>query len=603
MNYGTLPSRFLNTVDTLPNPRAQMIRRDGRWEPISSQEFLRRVAGLSTAFVELGVKPGDRVGLLSANRPEWHTADFAITGAGGVTVPVYFNESPDRMTYILRHCGAKVVFVAGLPQLHKLLALRADLPDLEQIIAADAGADLPSECLRYETLIAGASGADISAYRMRVSQVLPGQLASLIYTSGTTGEPKGVMLTHNNFCSNVTDVGHDFHLDPAEDVALSFLPLAHVYGRTCDYIYIFQGAALAYVESVDAVAQALLEVHPTVTAAVPRFFEKIYARLVEQGSKVKGVKRALFDWTLNVARQAVHWRASGGRASLSVKFQWMLADALVYKKIRLGTGGRLRLICSGGAPLSKELAEFFWTVGLPIYQGYGLTETSPIVSSNYPENRVGSSGKPIANVQVRIAEDGEILVKGPCVMQGYYKSPEATREVLSEDGWFSTGDIGYVDKDNYLFITDRKKDLLKTAAGKFVAPQPIENALKTSPYILNAMVVGDRRKFIVALIVPNPVTVSAKLADQGTKFTSNVEMVAHSAVRTLIDAEVKRLTVHLAQYETIKRFALLPEDFTFDNGSLTFTLKLKRRVVEEKYRDVIESLYADVAEPRPILQN
>ena len=603
MNYGTLPSRFLNTVDTLPNPRAQMIRRDGRWEPISSQEFLRRVAGLSTAFVELGVKPGDRVGLLSANRPEWHTADFAITGAGGVTVPVYFNESPDRMTYILRHCGAKVVFVAGLPQLHKLLALRSNLPDLEQIIAADAGADLPSEGLRYETLIAGASGADISAYRMRVSQVLPGQLASLIYTSGTTGEPKGVMLTHNNFCSNVTDVGHDFHLDPAEDIALSFLPLAHVYGRTCDYIYIFQGAALAYVESVDAVAQALLEVHPTVTAAVPRFFEKIYARLVEQGSKAKGVKRTLFDWSMNVARPAVHWRASGGHASLSVKFQWMLADSLVYKKIRRGTGGRLRLICSGGAPLSKELAEFFWTVGVPIYQGYGLTETSPIVSSNYPENRVGSSGKPIANVQVRIAEDGEILVKGPCVMQGYYKNPEATREVLSEDGWFSTGDIGYLDKDNYLFITDRKKDLLKTAAGKFVAPQPIENTLKTSPYILNAMVVGDRRKFIVALVVPNPVTVSAKFADQGTKFASNVEMVGHSAVRALIDAEVKRLTVHLAQYETIKRFALLPEDFTFDNGSLTFTLKLKRRVVEQKYHDVIESLYGDVAEPRPILQD
>src|ERR1700674_334957 len=603
MNYGTLPSRFLNTVDTLPNPRAQMIRRDGRWEPISSQEFLCRVAGLSTAFVELGVKPGDRVGLLSANRPEWHTADFAITGAGGVTVPVYFNESPDRMTYILRHCGAKVVFVAGLPQLHKLLALRSNLPDLEQIIAADAGADLPSEGLRYETLIAGASGADISAYRMRVSQVLPGQLASLIYTSGTTGEPKGVMLTHNNFCSNVTDVGHDFHLDPAEDIALSFLPLAHVYGRTCDYIYIFQGAALAYVESVDAVAQALLEVHPTVTAAVPRFFEKIYARLVEQGSKNTGAKRMLFDWAMNVAQRATPWRATGSPASLALKAQWLLADALVYKKIRLGMGGRLRIVSSGGAPLSKSLAEFFWTVGIPIYQGYGLTETSPIVSSNYPLNRMGSSGKPIANVQVRAAEDGEILVKGPCVMQGYYNNPEATREVLSEDGWFRTGDIGYVDKDSYLFITDRKKDLLKTAAGKFVAPQPVENALKTSPYILNAMVVGDRRKFIVALLVPNAATVGAKAADQGIKFVSNAELAAHPWVHALIDSEVKRLTVHLAQYETIKRFALLPEDFTFDNGSLTFTLKLKRRVVEQQYAAVIESLYANVAEPRPILQD
>ncbi len=602
MNYGTLPSRFLNAVDNLPNPRAQMVRRDGRWEPISSQEFLRRVAGLSTAFVELGVKPGDRVGLFSANRPEWHTADFAITGAGAVTVPVYFNESPDRTTYILKHCGAKVVFVVGMPQLKKLLAVRASLPELEQIIVADGGADIPTECLRYETLIAAASAADIAAYRLRSSQVLPGQLASLIYTSGTTGEPKGVMLTHTNFCSNVHDVGYDFSLDPATDVALSFLPLAHVYGRTLDYIYIFGGAPLAYVESVDAVAQALLEVHPTITAAVPRFFEKIYARLVEQGSKNIGIKRMIFDWAMRVAELSAQWHISQRRASLIHTLQWKLADALVYRKIRIGMGGRLRLISSGGAPLSKALAEFFWTVGIRIYQGYGLTETSPIVSSNYPDNRMGSSGKPIPNVQVRAAEDGEILVKGPCVMQGYYKNPEATREVLSEDGWFRTGDIGYVDKDNYLFITDRKKDLIKTAAGKFVAPQPIENALKTSPYILNALVVGDRRKFIVALIVPNPVTIAAKAADQGIKFSTDAELAAHPWVHTLIDAEVKRLTIHLAQYETIKRFALLPEDFTFDNGTLTFTLKLKRRVVEQQYAAVIESLYADVAEPRPILQ-
>jgi len=602
MNYGTLPSRFLNAVDNLPNPRAQMVRRADRWESIPSQEFLRRVAGLSTALVELGVKPGDRVGLFSANRPEWHTADFAINGAGGVTVPVYFNESPDRMTYILKHCGAKVVLVVGATQLRKLLNARKELPELEQILVADGGAEIPSECLRYETLIASAGATDVASYRMRASQVLPGQLASLIYTSGTTGEPKGVMLTHNNFCSNVHDVGHDFKLDPTNDVALSFLPLAHVYGRTLDYIFIFGGAVLAYVETVEAVAQALGEVHPTIIAAVPRFFEKIYARLVEQGSKNTGVKRMIFDWAMKVAERATPWRATGASASALLKAQWKLADKLVYKKIRAGTGGNLRIVSSGGAPLSQALAEFFWTVGIPIYQGYGLTETSPIVSSNYPANRMGSSGKPIPNVQVRGAEDGEILVKGPCVMQGYYKNPEATREVLSEEGWFSTGDIGYVDKDNYLFITDRKKDLIKTAAGKFVAPQPIENALKTSPYILNAMVVGDRRKFIAALLVPNAATVAAKAADHGIKFTSHEELASHPWVHALIEAEVKRLTVHLAQYETIKRFALLPEDFTFDNGSLTFTLKLKRRVVEQQYGSVIESLYADVAEPRPILQ-
>ena len=602
MSYGTLPSRFLNAMDNLPNPRAQMVRREGKWEPVSSQEFLRRVAGLSSAFAELGVKPGDRVGLLSANRPEWHTADFAINGAGAITVPVYFHESPDRMTYILKHCGAKVVFVAGHAQLEKVLSVRASLPELENIVVADAGEGVPAECLHYETLIAGAGAKDISSYRLRASQVLPGQLASIIYTSGTTGEPKGVMLTHTNFCSNVTGVGHDFRLNPSEDLALSFLPLSHVYGRTLDYIYIFQGCPISYVPSIDDVAQALLEVHPTVVAAVPRFFEKIYARLVEQGSKNTGLKRKIFDWAMKIANQSVRWKASGGHASILVKLQWLLANQLVYKKVRAGLGGRLRLISSGGAPLSKELAEFFWALDVPIYQGYGLTETSPIVSSNYPLNRVGSSGKPIANVLVRVAEDGEIQVKGPCIMQGYYKNLEATREVLSEDGWFRTGDIGFVDDGGYLYVTDRKKDLIKTAGGKFVAPQPIENVLKTSPYILNAMVVGDKRKFIAALLVPNPTTVAARLADEGLKFSSNSELAAHPRTHALIEDEIKRLTAHLAQYETVKRFALLPEDFTFDGGTLTFTLKLKRRVVEEKYRKVIESLYADVAEPRPIFQ-
>jgi long-chain acyl-CoA synthetase len=602
MNYGTLPSKFLHAVDTWPNPRAQMFKCDGKWEPISSQEFLRRVAGLSQAFFELGVKPGERIGLFSANRPEWHTADFAITGCGAVNVPVYFNESPERMIYILNHAEAKVVFIAGVQQLAKLFSVRSELTHLEQIIVADGGPDLPPECLRYETLIAASGGAEVASYRMRAAQVLPGQLASIIYTSGTTGEPKGVMLTHTNFCSNVADVGRDFALKTADDIALSFLPLAHVYGRTLDYIFLFQGIPVAYVEAIDAVAQALLEVRPTVLAAVPRFFEKIYARLMEQGSKNTGIKRKIFFWALHVAERSALWRCGEGHAGLLLKLQWLVADKLVYAKIRAGTGNRIRLICSGGAPLSKVLAEFFWAVGIPIYQGYGLTETSPIVSSNYPVNRVGSSGKPIPECEVRIADDGEILVRGPLVMQGYYKRPDSTREVLTEDGWFHTGDIGYLDKDNYLFITDRKKDLLKTGAGKFVAPQPIENALKTSPYILNAMVVGDRRKFIVALIVPNPHTVAAKAAEQGIVFSSNIEMAHHPYVQLLIEGEIKRLTRNLAQYETIKRFALLPDDFTFDNGALTFTMKLKRRVVEEKFRKVIDSLYSDFVEPRPVIQ-
>jgi long-chain acyl-CoA synthetase len=602
MNYGTLPSRFLNAMDTLPNSRAQMVRGADSWTSTSSAEFLRRVAGLSTAFVELGIKPGDRVGLFSANRPEWHTADFAITGAGGVTVPIYFNEAPERMAYILKHAGAKVVFAAGATQMQKLLAIRSQLPSLEQIILADCGSGLPTDCLRYETLIATAGGSDIAAYRMRASQVLPGQLASIIYTSGTTGEPKGVMLTHTNFCSNVTDSSIGVQFEPRTDLAISFLPLAHVYGRIMDYANIFHGISIAYVAVVEQVAQALLELHPTLLAAVPRVFEKIYVHVIEQGSKTTGLKRRIFERSIKVAERAGPWRSGEVRAGLGLKVKWALADKLVYSKIRAGTGGKLRVVFSGGAPLAKELAEFFWAVGVPIYQGYGLTETSPILTSNFPVNRIGSAGRAISNVQLRIAEDGEILAKGPCVMQGYYQSSEVTRETITEDGWLHTGDIGYLDKDNYLFITDRKKDLIKTAAGKFVAPQPIENALKTSPYLLNAMVIGDKRKFIAALLVPNPVTVAAKAAEQGIQFASNGEMVAHPFVRSLVDGEVKRLTANLAQYETIKRFALLPEDFTFDNGGLTYTLKLKRRVVEEKYGNVVEQLYSDVAEPRPILQ-
>ena len=600
MNYGTLPSRFLNAIDSRPNQRAQMFRHaDSTWESISSAELLRRVSGLSMALVELGVKPGDRVALFAANRPEWHTADFAISGSGGVTVPVYFNESPDRITYILKHSGARVIMVAGAEQLAKFLACRAQVPELEHVIVADAGSDVPAECLRYETLIANAAGAEIASYRMRAAQVLPGQLCSIIYTSGTTGEPKGVMLTHNNMSSNVTDSCATFDFDATNDIALSFLPLAHVYGRMLDYIYIFNGVSVAYVESVDLVPQALLEVRPTVIAAVPRFFEKIYSKLMEQGSNATGIKRKLFDWAVDVARRAAPWRTGAKGASPILKAQWALADKLVYKKIRAGTGGKLRMVFSGGAPLSKDLAEFFWAIGIPIYQGYGLTETSPILTSNYPKNRSGSSGRPIPNVLIRIANDGEILAKGPCVMQGYYKGIDATREVIDAEGWFHTGDIGYLDADNYLFITDRKKDLIKTAGGKFVAPQPIENALKTSPYITNAMIVGDQRRFVVALIVPNATTVSAKLQDQGARFASNKEMAEHPAVRSLIESEVKRLTAHVAQWETIKRFALLPEDFTFDNGSLTFTLKLKRRVVEKNYREVIDKLYADTSEPVP----
>lgn len=579
-----------------------MFRREDRWESISSQEFLRRTAGLAAALVELGVKSGDHVGVFAPNCPEWHTADFAISGSGAVTVPIYFNESPERAVYILNHCGAEVLFVAGIRQLEKLLQVRAQLQHLQHVIVANAGDAVPADLLRYETLTASAGPVQVASYRLRAAQVLPSQLASIIYTSGTTGEPKGVMLTHMNFSSNVTDTCRDLAISPESDLAVSFLPLAHVYGRMLDYVYIFQGCPVAYVDVIENVAQALLEVHPTVLAAVPRFFEKIYVRLMEQGTKTKGLKRKIFDFAMKTARDAAPWRSGEKSGSLLLAIKWALADRLVYRKIRAGTGGRLRVVLSGGAPLAKALGEFFWAIGIPIYQGYGLTETSPVLTSSFPQNRIGSSGRPIDNVELRIADDGEILAKGPCVMQGYYKSPESTRDAFTEDGWFKTGDIGYLDKDNYLFITDRKKDLLKTAAGKFVAPQPIENLLKASPYILNAMVVGDRRKFIVALIVINPVTISAKLAEEALIFSSNAEAAAHPRTYALIEDEVRRLTSHLAQYESIKRFALLPDDFTFDQGTLTFTMKLKRRVVEMQCHDLIDKLYSDVVEPRPVIR-
>ena len=603
MNYGTLPSRLLQAVDAHANPRAQMVRGASSWEAISAKEFLRRVAGLASAFAELGVKAGDRVAIVAANRPEWHTADFAITGNGAISVPVYFHESAERMAYIFNHCGARVAFVAGAEQLQRLLAIREQLPTLEQIVVAYGGELMPFDALRYETLIGSTGDAEVSSYRMRASQVMPGQVASIIYTSGTTGEPKGVMLTHTNFCSNVTDSVVDLGLTPEADLAISFLPLAHVYGRMLDYVYLFSGISVAYVPAVELVSQALLELHPTVMAAVPRVFEKIYVRVMEQGSKNVGTKRKIFDWAMGVAGETAMWRCGEKNVGLGLKLQWALADKLVYAKIRAGTGGRLRVVLSGGAPLARELTEFFWAIGVPIYQGYGLTETSPVLTSNYPKNRVGSSGKAIASVTLRIAEDGEILAKGPCVMQGYFENPGATREVLDEAGWFHTGDIGHLDKDDYLYITDRKKDLLKTAGGKFVAPQPIENALKTSPFILNAVVIGDKRKFVAALIVPNGTTIATRAAAENVRFASNAEMAAHPFVKALIAAEVQRLTGNLAQYESIKRFALIADDFTFDDGSLTFTLKLKRRVVEKKYHDVIEGLYADVAEPRPQLQD
>lgn len=604
--YLPLPQRLLKSLDAHPTDRAQLYRTDAGWQPISSHEFLRRVACLSSTLARMGVQSGDRVGLFAPNSPEWHTADFAITGLGAIVVPIYFHESPERMAYILNDSGTKVLFVAGDDQARQVGAMHGRLNTVERVILAPVGGK-PSDrtaCsygdpLWFDSVVSACGDAEIAEYRRRAVQVTLDQLATIIYTSGTTGDPKGVMLTHRNLSSNATDACPKEDFRPSE-VGLSFLPLAHIYERTVDYMYLFEGMTIAYVERMEDVPRALVEVRPAVAAAVPRFFEKIYANIIERGHANKGFRRRVFDWAIATAERATPWKAYGRPALLGLRLAWGVANALVYRKIRAGVGGRFRSFISGGGPLSTELAEFFWSVGLPVYQGYGLTETAPIVSSNWPAVcKTGTSGKPIPNVEVRIAPDGEIEVRGPSVMVGYYNQPEATREVLTPDGWFRTGDIGHLDADGYLVITDRKKDLLKTAGAKFVAPQPIENRLKASPFIANAVVVGDGRKFVVALIVPDLPSVEAEARKAGITFSKPAELVANPWTHGLIESEIERLTADMAQYEKIKRFALLPEDFNFANGEMTYTLKLRRRRIEERFREIIDQLYDGAAEPHP----
>jgi long-chain acyl-CoA synthetase len=599
MEYLPLTQRFLQAVDNFPTPRAQMFRDENGWQEIASAELLRRVARLSAELERLGIVAGDRVAVFSTNRPEWHVADFAILGLGAVNVPIYFNESPDRMAYIFNHSEAKAAFVAGAEQTRRLLGIRDRLPTLQRVICADAPLDMSSDLLRYEAIIndanAGAEhAAQIGAYRRRAAANTPEQLATLIYTSGTTGEPKGVMLTHNNLSSNVTDGFTGTYFDYRTDQGLSFLPLSHVYERVMGYAYLFNGVPVAYIPDMNDVSRALLEVRPSIIAAVPRFFEKVYARIVEHGRAGPKLKRAIFDRALRVAQQAVPWKAYEAKSSALLRFKWRIADRLVFRKIRAATGGRLRLVSCGSAPLAKELIEFFWSVDVKIYQGYGLTEASPIVSTNIPAvNRTCSVGPIIPNVEARIAADGEIEVRGPCVMRGYYQRPEDTRATISADGWLATGDIGRLDEDGFLYVTDRKKELLKTAAGKFIAPQPIENLLKTSPFISIAAVIGDRRKFVSALIVPNFASLTALAKQRGLPASSREEMAAAPWVREEIEREVNRVNASLAHYETIKRFALLPDDFTFENGELTYTMKLKRRIIEQRYADLIDRIYAE----------
>lgn len=596
MNSATLNQLLLYSLRTHDRPDLLWHKTGGTWQKISTREFLTRVASLAWALKEFGVRKGDRVAVFSENRPEWHVADLAILGLGAVTVPVYQGESVERLQYLLGDSESRICFVSGVEQFEKVRAAWGELPRLEKVIpfvrlAGDERV-VPWEAVARTDIPEGL----LLEFERTARAVGPDDIASLIYTSGTTGTPKGVLLTQHNFASNVSSCLARLGYEQA-DVALSMLPLCHIYERTNAYCNLAYGVSIAYAESFDAVAQNLLEVRPTVTATVPRLFEKIYVRLQEHLQRQSALKQKLFHWAVAVGRKTLPYRLQGKPLPVQLAWQHRLAHWFVYRKVLGRLGGRMRLLVSGGGPLSRELNEFFHALNVPVFEGYGLTETSPVVAVNVPgESKPGTVGRPLPGVEVRIAEDGEILTRGPHVMKGYYRREEETRAAIV-DGWFHTGDVGYLDPDGFLVITDRKRDIIKTAGGKMIAPQPIESRLKASPYIQNAVVVGDRRKYPVALLVPNLATVEQFARAQGITAASSEALLSAPAVRQLLEAEVEKVNAGLAQFERIKRFAVLARDFSFNDGELTYTQKIRRRRVEERCRDLIESLYEE--EPRP----
>jgi long-chain acyl-CoA synthetase len=594
----TLCEIFYHAVETFRKPDQLKVKRGDSWHDISSEEFRRAVEELSMGLRALGVEKGDRVALLSENRPEWAYVDFATLCAAAVDVPIYPNLMPAQVLYVLSDSQAKVAFASSAAQVKKLAEVRDKATHLQHVIRFD---DPPQEgTLSLDEVRARgreALAADREAVKRRAAEVGPDDLATLIYTSGTTGDPKGVMLTHDNIVSNVHGGLAAFgDIGPA-DLALSFLPLCHIFERMGGhYLLLQQGVSIAYAESVEKVPANMAEVRPTIMLSVPRLYEKMYARVNEKVAGDPALRQRIFHWALGVGRKVFQARVEHRTPGALLRAQHGLADRLVFNKIRERTGGRLRLFISGGAPLAREIAEFFGAVGLLILEGYGLTETSPVIAVNRPDKmKPGSVGPPIQGVEVKIAEDGEILTRGPHVMKGYYNKPEATAEVIDRERWFHTGDIGLLDADGFLVITDRKKDIIVTSGGKNIAPQPIENQLKTNPLIAEIVMIGNKRNFPSALIVPNFDNLQKWAKAQGLTAASKEELVRDPRVVALYDQTVQALTKDLAQFERIKKIALLPREFTLEAGELTPTLKVKRRVVEQKYKDVIDRLYEGAA--------
>jgi long-chain acyl-CoA synthetase len=563
-------------------------KRGAEWQIISSRQLYGYVATLARTLKQWGIQKGDRVAILGENRPEWMVADFACVNSGIVDVPIYATLTAEQTLYLLQNSRARVIFVSTLEQLRKVQSIQAKT-SLEKIVVMDDVAEV--NVIPMWSLINGASLEPDRQFDHQAHQIQPDDLATLIYTSGTTGTSKGVMLSHGNLTACAIMASKQAEWTP-EDVYLSFLPLSHVTARHVDYVCYLDGVALAYCAVFDQLPQMLQEARPTIIVAVPRVYEKVRQEAERRAGH--GLKRKIFDWALHVGQKHMQEIARGETPRGTA---WKLANQLVFAKIRQGFGGRSRAYFSGGAPLGKDMAEWFCAVGIPIMEGYGLTETSPTLSVNRRGAfKIGSVGKVNDGLQLKIAEDGEILVKGPTVFKGYWEMPEETRASFV-DGWFKTGDIGELDSEGFLSITDRKKDLIKTSGGKFIAPQPIENALKANVLIAQAAVIGDKRKYASVILSPHFPVLEDWAHANGVAFTSRQELVASAKVRDLYKGIVEDLNKRLAQFESIKKIVIVPDEFTVATGEITPTLKLKRRVIEAKYKQQIEELYQ---QPHPI---
>lgn len=554
------------------------------WMPVSSAEIYRSVVGVARVLESWGIRKGDRVAILSENRPEWTITDLAALSLGAVTVPIYSTQTADQTSFILNDSGARIIAVSTKNQLEKILTIQSHTR-VERILVMDA-IETAHAVHMQPIMLHGPSEVDTN-FDARSQLIGPDDLATIIYTSGTTGPPKGAMLTHGNMASNIACSMEAFGFGAKEEVSISFLPLSHVTARHVDFALLYRGVTLAYCPDISQLAQVLEEVNPHIFVGVPRVYEKIRQQVI---LKAKGFpKSAIYRWAVSVGR-AHRAEILGGTTPGSLS--WKIANQLVFSKVRAGMGGKAEEFISGGAPLGRELAEWYADIGIAIHEGYGLTETSPVIAVNTPKaHRLGTVGKPLPNVEVKIADDGEILVRGPSVFEGYWNRPEGTSDVFL-DGWFKTGDIGHLDSEGFLSITDRKKDLIKTSGGKFIAPQPIESSLKLNPLIGTAVVLGDRRKFPAVLIAPHfPVLEDWAGANQ-IDFSSRALLVANPKVQALYEGIVEELNNNLARFEKLKRVLVVPEELSAADGTLTHTFKVRRRGIEDRYRTLIDEMYA-----------